>query len=65
VAGRLHRYLRHSHATHALRAGVQPKVVQEAVRHANIAMTMDTYSHAIAALQESAAALIAALVDGA
>ncbi|MGO8683061.1 MAG: tyrosine-type recombinase/integrase [Thermoleophilia bacterium] len=57
--------LRHSYATLALRAGVHPKVVQEALGHANIAMTMDTYSHAIPALQESAAELIAALIDGA
>ena len=56
--------LRHSYATLALRAGVHPKVVQEALGHATIAMTMDTYSHAIPALQESAAELIAALVDG-
>jgi integrase len=56
--------LRHSYATLALRAGVHPKVVQESLGHATIAMTMDTYSHAIPALQESAAELIAALVDG-
>jgi integrase len=56
--------LRHSYATLALRAGVHPKVVQEALGHATIAMTMDTYSHAIPAMQESAAELVAALVDG-
>ena len=56
--------LRHSHATHMLEAGIHPKVVQERLGHANVAMTMDTYSHVIPALQESAAELVAALIDG-
>jgi integrase len=36
--------LRHCHATHLLRGGVNPKVVQERLGHANITVTMDTYS---------------------
>ncbi len=56
--------LRHTHATLALQAGIHPKVVQERLGHATVAMTMDTYSHVIPALQESAAELVAALVDG-
>lgn len=55
--------LRHTHATLALSAGVHPKVVQERLGHASISMTLDTYSHAIPAMQEDAAARIAALVD--
>jgi len=55
--------LRHTWATLALRAGVNPKVVQERLGHANIAITMDTYSHVLPDLQESAAELVAALVD--
>jgi integrase len=55
--------LRHSWATLALRAGVHPKVVQERLGHANIAITMDTYSHVMPDMQESAAELVAALVD--
>ena len=55
--------LRHTHATLALQAGIHPKVVSERLGHAQVSMTLDTYSHAIPALQESAAALIAALVD--
>ena len=55
--------LRHGWATLALGAGIHPKVVQERLGHANIAMTMDRYSHVIPALQESAAELVAALVD--
>ena len=54
--------LRHTHATLALRAGIHPKVVSERLGHATIAITLDTYSHAIPAMQEKAAALIAGLV---
>ena len=54
--------LRHTHATLALAAGIHPKVVSERLGHANISITLDTYSHAIPALQEEAAELIAGLV---
>ena len=56
--------LRHTHATLALQAGIHPKVVSERLGHANIAITLDTYSHAIPALQEEAAERIAGLVSG-
>ena len=56
--------LRHTHATMALAAGVHPKVVSERLGHATISITLDTYSHAIPALQEEAAEKIAALVSG-
>lgn len=56
--------LRHTHATLALRAGVHPKVVSERLGHADIAITLNTYSHAIPAMQEEAAAKVAALVFG-
>jgi integrase len=55
--------LRHTHATLALAAGVHPKVVQERLGHAKINITLDTYSHAIPAMQADAAAQIAALID--
>ena len=54
--------LRHTHATLALQAGVHPKVVSERLGHATVAITLDTYSHAIPAMQEEAAQLIAGLV---
>lgn len=54
--------LRHTHATLALQAGVHPKVVQERLGHATISVTLDVYSHAIPAMQEDAAARVAALV---
>jgi integrase/predicted RNA-binding Zn-ribbon protein involved in translation (DUF1610 family) len=54
--------LRHTHATLALQAGIHPKVVSERLGHATVAITLDTYSHAIPAMQEEAAVLIAGLV---
>jgi integrase len=54
--------LRHTHATLALRAGIHPKVVSERLGHASVSITLDTYSHAIPAMQEEAAARIAELV---
>jgi integrase len=53
--------LRHGWATLALQAGIHPKVVQERLGHANIAITLDTYSHVIAGLHEDAAEQVAAL----
>jgi integrase len=41
---------------------IHPKVVSERLGHATVSTTLDTYSHAIPALQEEAAALIAELV---
>ena len=56
--------LRHSHATVCLQAGLHPKVVSERLGHASVSITLDTYSHAIPAMQEEAAAKVAALVFG-
>jgi integrase len=53
--------LRHGWATMALQAGVHPKVVQERLGHANIGVTLDTYSHVVAGLHEDAAEQVAAL----
>jgi integrase len=38
--------VRHSYASAALAAGIPAKVVSERLGHANIAITMDVYSHA-------------------
>jgi integrase len=54
--------LRHTYATMALQAGIHPKVVSERLGHASVAFTLDTYSHAVPALQESAASLVANLL---
>jgi integrase len=56
--------LRHTHATLALQAGVHPKVVSERLGHASTVITLDTYSHAVPALEEEAAARIASLLSG-
>jgi integrase len=56
--------LRHTHATLALEAGVHPKVVSDRLGHATVAITLDIYSHAIPALSEEAASIVAALVMG-
>lgn len=54
--------LRHTYASLALSAGVHPKVVSERLGHANIGITLDTYSHCLPALSEEAACRVAALV---
>jgi integrase len=46
---------RHTHASLLLKQGVHPKVVQERLGHASIAMTLDTYSHTIPGMQKAAA----------
>ena len=47
--------LRHTHATLLLKAGIHPKIVSERLGHANIGITLDTYSHVLPGLQERAA----------
>ena len=54
--------LRHTHATLALQAGVHPRVVFERLGHSTVAITLDTYSHVIPAMQEEAAELVASLI---
>jgi integrase len=54
--------LRHTHATLALQAGVHPRVVQERLGHANVSITLDTYSHVDLDMQAIAAAAVTALV---
>lgn len=54
--------LRHSHATLLLAAGEHPKVVQERLGHSSIALTLDTYTHVIPAMQERAAQRLDALL---
>jgi integrase len=48
--------LRHTCATLLLSQNVNPKVVSEMLGHATIAITLDTYSHVLPTMQESAAA---------
>lgn len=55
--------LRHTHATLALQVGVHPKVVSERLGHSSISLTLDTYSHAVPALQAEAAESVANLLQ--
>jgi integrase len=57
--------LRHGHATHLLAANTHPKVVQERLGHANIQLTLDTYSHVLPSMQEDAATTIDAAMRAA
>ena len=47
--------LRHTCATLLLSSNVNPKIVSEMLGHATIAITLDTYSHVLPNMQESAA----------
>lgn len=46
--------LRHTHATLLLLSGIHPKVVQERLGHATIAITLDLYSHVLPTMQAHA-----------
>jgi integrase len=48
--------LRHTAATLLLAEGVNPKVVQERLGHAQIHLTLDTYSHVLPSMQKDATA---------
>lgn len=54
--------LRHTHATLLLEAGTPAKVVQERLGHADIATTMNIYSHVTPTMQRSAADRFAELL---
>ena len=47
--------LRHTCATLLLTKNINPKVVSEMLGHSNIAITLDTYSHVLPNMQDSAA----------
>src|SRR5205823_3751657 len=54
--------LRHSHATHALEAGVHVRTVADRLGHSTTRLTLDLYSHAVPSLQVEAAQKVADLV---
>jgi integrase len=47
---------RHTHASLLFKQGVHPKIVQERLGHAGIAITLDLYSHVAPGMQQAAAA---------
>lgn len=53
--------LRHAWATRCLEAGLHPKIVSEALGHASVGITLDTYSHVSATLSQTAADAIEAV----
>ena len=55
--------LRHAHATMALTAGVNPKIVSERLGHSSVAVTMDIYSHVLPGMQAEAALAVEQLLD--
>ena len=46
--------LRHTVATQLLKANINPKIVAERLGHANITMTLNTYSHVLPSMQQTA-----------
>jgi len=46
--------LRHTHATLLMKHGVNPKVVAERLGHADITLTLSTYSHVLPQMQQQA-----------
>jgi integrase len=46
--------LRHTHATHMLKAGIHPKVASERLGHSKVGITLDLYSHVLPGMQEQA-----------
>ena len=55
AAGTRFHDLRHTCATLLLSRNINPKVVAEMLGHANIAITLDTYSHVLPDMQEKVA----------
>jgi integrase len=56
--------LRRSAATILLALGENPKVVQERLGHRDVGMTLTTYSHVVAGIQEQATARLAQALGG-
>jgi integrase len=55
--------LRHTHASHLPAETIHPKVVSERLGHANIGITLDSYSPVLPSLQEEAARKIDESLD--
>jgi len=55
--------LRHTAATLLLGRGIHPKIVQEQLGHAQVAITLDTYSHVSPTMQRDAVAALDAVLE--
>ncbi|MGH4138668.1 tyrosine-type recombinase/integrase [Clostridium sp.] len=47
-------FLRHTYATRLFELGEEAKTVQELLGHANISITLDTYTHVLASMKKKA-----------
>jgi integrase len=56
--------LRHSYATGALKAGINPKVISERIGHANVGFFLQTYAHVLGNDDRDAAEQAAAFLIG-
>jgi integrase len=56
--------LRHTHTTHLLASGMNPRLVSARLGHASVAFTLDRYAHVMPGQGKAAAEAVAALVDG-
>ena len=54
--------LRHSNATALIQAGVNPKVVQQRLGHADVQITLNTYTHVLPEMDMEAAAKLDSLI---
>lgn len=55
---------RHTHATHLLLKGANPKTVAERLGHSTVRLTLDTYSHYLPELDEQTTGLVEAAMFG-
>ncbi len=55
--------LRHTHATHLLSIGKNPRMVSERLGHADVAFTLQVYGHVLPGHQREAAEAAAAMLD--
>ena len=55
--------LRHTCATLALSAGVNPRIVSGRLGHSTVALNLDIYSHVLPQQDQEAADRIAALIE--
>lgn len=56
--------LRHAHATIALQADRNAKVVSEGLGHSSVSITLDIHSHVVPEMEQDVADTVARLVDG-
>ena len=56
--------LRYTHATLALEAGINPRIVSERLVPATLALTLDKYSHVLPHMQADATDKISELLYG-